>query len=338
MNRSPIATRRRTVSHLLASLSCLAALIVVGCSPGAIDSATTEDPANDDTATSDTATFDTATFDEGSYLEEFEAWHRKRDERLQAEGGWLSVAGLYWLADGENRFGTALDNDVVFPPATAPAHAGTFLLADGVVTVRAESGAAITRDGEPVTELALDTDAKGEPTELRLGNLTFYPIKRVDRMGIRLKDSERAERKNFRGNELYPVDLAWRVEARFEPYPEPKAIKIPNILGTEFDATAPGMLFFEVAGESFQLEPTGEPEEGLFVVFGDATNGLETYGGGRFLAVDAPVDGKVILDFNRAYNPPCVFTPFATCPLPTREAKLAIEVRAGEKMYGYAHH
>ncbi len=322
MKRSLAIVRARLLPALLL------VLFVAACSPSATDRSAPEPSAQ----------VAAAAFDEATYLEELESWRQERDERLRAEGGWLSVAGLYWLSEGENPFGTAADNAVVFPPGTAPEHAGSFVLADGKVSVRTEVDSGVTHEGKPVTELALATDAEGEPSELRLGTLLFYPIERTGRMGIRLKNSERAERKSFRGNQSYPVDLAWRVTARFEPYAEPKAVKIPNILGTEFDATAPGMLSFEVAGESYQLEPTGEPEEGLFVVFGDATNGRETYGGGRFLATDPPAGGTVILDFNRAYNPPCVFTPYATCPLPTRQNKLPIEVHAGEKMYGDAHH
>lgn len=318
---------------LLALLICLTAMTLAGCVPGTNDGDPVVDPARDAPGHSPAVAFD-----EVSYREELESWHQERDEELRAEGGWLSVAGLYWLSEGENRFGSAADNDVVFAFAQVAEHAGSFLYSEGVVTVRAEPGAGLTHAGEPVIEMALETDVEGEPSELKLGSLTFFPIHRVDRMGIRLKDSERAERKSFRGNERYPVDLSWRVAARFEPYPEPKAIKIPNILGTEFDSTAPGLLTFEIGGASFQLEPTGDAQEGLFVVFGDSTNGVETYGGGRFLSVEAPVDGEVILDFNRGYNPPCVFTPFATCPLPTRQNKLTVEVKAGEKMYGYAGH
>jgi hypothetical protein len=276
--------------------------------------------------------------DVAAYRDEVDEWHREREERLRADGGWLSVAGLYWLKEGENSFGTATDNAVILPPGTAPAHVGSFRLADGAVSVTADPAAGVTHDGEPVTEMELATDAEGEPTELVLGSLTFFPIQRVEQIGIRLRDDERTERREFTGIERFPVDPAWRIAARFDPYREPKAIKIPNILGTEFDDFAPGVLRFEVAGQVVTLEPTGDPAEGFFVVFGDTTNGKETYGGGRFLTVEPPEDGVAILDFNRAYDPPCVFTPYATCPLPPRQNKLPVAIEAGEKMYGHGGH
>jgi uncharacterized protein (DUF1684 family) len=189
-------------------------------------------------------------------------------------------------------------------------------------------------EGAPVGELDLATDAAGDPTLLELGPLLFHAIDRGGRIGIRLKDRESPLIAEFTGIERFAPDESWRVVARFERYDPPRTIQVPNIIGPDLPETCPGRLLFEHGGESYTLEPTGEPGDDLFVVFGDATNGKTTYGGGRFLYAEWPGgDGTTVLDFNRAYNPPCVFTPWATCPLPTKDNKLEIAIEAGEKSY-----
>jgi uncharacterized protein len=272
-----------------------------------------------------------------AYAQDVAHWRSERDEGLRKPDGWLTLVGLYWLHDGDNSFGSAAGNDLVFPAGTPP-KIGTFHLADGKVSVRAEPGAGLTHDGEPVTEMALDADVSEHATVLALGTLTFYVIERPGHIGIRAKDSASPALAEFKGIEDFPIDPTWRITARFEPYDPPKKVRIPNVIGTEFAETCPGAAVFEVDGKTYRLEPTGDPAEGLGLVFGDATNGHETYGGGRFLGIDPPVDGHLVLDFNKAYNPPCVFTPFATCPLPPRQNRLPIRVAAGEKVYGHPAH
>jgi uncharacterized protein len=272
-----------------------------------------------------------------AYAQDLAHWRAERDEGLRRPNGWLALVGLFWLHDGDNTFGSAAGNDLVFP-AGAPPKIGTFHLADGKVSVRAEPGASLTHDGAPVTEMALDADVSEHATVLELGTLTFYVIERPGHIGIRVKDSASPTLAEFKGIEDFPLDPAWRITARFEPYDPPKTVRIPNVLGSEFEESCPGAAVFEVDGRSYRLEPTGDPAEGLSLVFGDATNGHETYGGGRFLEIDPPVDGHLVLDFNKAYNPPCVFTPYATCPLPPRQNRLPIRVAAGEKVYGHPAH
>jgi uncharacterized protein (DUF1684 family) len=170
--------------------------------------------------------------------------------------------------------------------------------------------------------------------------LSWFVIERFGQYGVRLRDSAAPAFREFDGIDRYPTDAGWRILGRFEPYDPPKEIPAPNVLDVPSTSNSPGAVVFEVDGEEYRLDVTGDPASRRFsVVFGDETNGGETYGGGRFLSVDAPSEGDwIVIDFNRAYNPPCVFTAFATCPLPPPQNKLALRVEAGEKMYfGGAH-
>jgi len=275
---------------------------------------------------------------EAAYRKEIDEWHAKRVERLRDEYGWLSLVGLMPLRDGDNRFGSAADNDLVFPEK-APGHAGVLTLENGTVHLKVTALGKIESEGNPVRMMDLASDAEEGTTILDMGDLRFYVIERSGRFFVRLKDKESEARKHFKGIERYPVRGEWRIEGRFEPYDPPKKLRIPNALGMEFEETCPGSVVFEVGGVTQRLEPTADADGGLFFVFADATSGNETYGGGRFLYTDPPgPDGKVILDFNKAYNPPCVFTPFATCPLPHAENILKVKVEAGEKNYAGGGH
>lgn len=267
---------------------------------------------------------------------EVEKWRAGRLERLRREDGWLTLVGLFWLEEGKNRFGSDPFNRVVFPEGSAPARMGSFDLSDGTVRLLLDPGVVVTHEGKPASALTLKSDAGGGPTVLQHGTLRFYVIKRGDRFGIRVKDSESGARRNFTGIESFPVDPVWRVVAQFDPYTPPRKMPIPNVLGSPTSETSPGAVVFEAGGRSYRLDAVVEEgSEELFLIFGDKTNGHETYGGGRFLYASRPgSDGKLIVDFNRAYNPPCVFTPYATCPLPPPQNKLAIPVEAGEKTYG----
>ncbi len=266
---------------------------------------------------------------------DIERFRHERVEDLKKPDSWLTLAGLYWLQEGDNPFGSDASNDVVFPEGTAPARIGTFTLADGRVRVQIEHGVAVTHEGQPVDTLPLASDAEAAPTVLRLGSLSWYVIDREGRLGIRLKDSQSAALSAFDGIDTYPIDLGWRLDGRFEAYEPPRKIPIPNILGGAFEETVPGAIAFDVAGQPYRLDVTGEPgDSAFFVIFGDPTNGKETYSGGRYLWVDAPdADGHLVIDFNKAYNPPCVFTPYATCPLPPPQNRLSLSVEAGERTY-----
>jgi uncharacterized protein (DUF1684 family) len=263
---------------------------------------------------------------------EWDSWRQDRLAGLAKPDGWLSLAGLYWLKPGDNRFGSAEDNPVRFPQK-APEHMGTFTLKDGKVRVSVMPGVHVTSGGKPVLQADLVTDADTTgPTTLAMGSMTWYVIQRADKFAIRIKDTESPELKEFKGVPTYAYAESWRITAGWEPYNPPKQLQITNIVGQTFQEDCPGAYVFEKDGVTYRLEPTREDKE-MFLVFSDKTSGRDTYGGGRFLYTSLPgPDGKVLLDFNRAYNPPCAFTAWATCPLPTAENKLSIPVEAGEKL------
>ena len=262
------------------------------------------------------------------------AWKQHRHERLQRPDGWLTLVGLSWLREGDNRVGSDPESEVVLPAGKAPALLGVIQLSGDKTTFRAASGVDVRSAGAPVRELALTSDRAGEPTPLEHGTLTFTVIERADRFAVRVRDREAETLRRFAGLETYPLDPAWRLQARFEPVEEVREVAVPNAVGYEEKIRSPGHVIFEVQGQEVRLLALDDTGDGrLFLVFGDPTNGSETYGGGRFLYTDPPRGGRVEVDFNRSYNPPCVFTPYATCPLPPRGNRLPFAVRAGEKRY-----
>jgi len=270
------------------------------------------------------------------YRASIEAWRQERIARLTSDEGWLTVAGLFWLKEGPNRFGTDPGNEIVLPAGSAPARAGTFELRAGRVSVRVEEGVAVTSGGRPVKAMDLRPDLPGPPDMLVLGDLTLFVIKRQDRFGIRLRDKNSPLRKEFTGLTWFPIREKYRVTARWVPYDPPREIEIPNVLGQVDRLPCPGYASFTLDGKELRLEPvievTGDKE--LFYIFRDETAGKETYPAGRFFYSEMPKDGKVVLDFNKAYNPPCAFTPYATCPLPPPQNRLPARIEAGEKRYG----
>jgi len=278
-------------------------------------------------------TSDLPQMDPEVHAAEIQAWQVRRVEGLKAPTGWLSVIGLDWLEPGENTFGSDPSNPVIFPAIQGvPARAGSFFLEDGSVRMEVEPGVRVTHEGEPVTSLEIFGTEGGRPPTVHLASLRWQVIQRQDLIGIRLRDTANAAIGAFEGIEMFPVSLDWRIPARFERYDPPRMIEVPNVLGQITPQASPGAVVFRVDGKRFSLDVTGNPEgRSLSAVFGDETNGLETYGGGRFLTVDAPnEEGRLFIDFNRAYNPPCVFTAFATCPLPPSQNKLPVRIEAGE--------
>ena len=267
------------------------------------------------------------------YVTEIEQWRAKREERLKADGGWLTVTGLFWLKDGPNTLGSAPGSDMVLP-APAPAKTAVIDFTNGKATVRVEPGAAVTSGGKPVTTMPLRADtAEGGPDTLVLGPLSLTVIERGGRYGIRLKDNDAKQRREFAGLTWYPVSESHRVVARFVPHPTPKTIAIANVLGQEDQQPSPGSAVFTIAGKEVRLDPILESPDAkqLFFIFRDATAPRDTYPAGRYLYTDLPKDGVVTLDFNKAYSPPCAFTAFATCPLPPPQNRLPIRIEAGEK-------
>jgi uncharacterized protein (DUF1684 family) len=265
--------------------------------------------------------------------DEILVWRTNRLVGLSGPDGWLSVVGLVWLEEGDNPVGSDAASRVVLPGA--PDRAGTIRVEAGRAVATFEPGSGVTVDGREVTRVDLADDSTAPPTLLRLGSLTFYLIRRDEQLAVRIKDAQSQARSSFSGIDNYPIAEAWRLEARFEPYDPPKVFRVPAALGIEETYAVPGALAFEHQSATHRLDAFLEAgETDLFLVFGDMTNASETYGGGRFLYALPPDEtGIVVVDFNKAYNPPCVFTPFATCPLPPPQNRLPIRVEAGEKLY-----
>jgi uncharacterized protein (DUF1684 family) len=274
------------------------------------------------------------------YVAEVDAWHSGRVERLRSDTGWLTLIGLHPLSRGMNTLGSGPDATVNLG-AKAPTWLGDIAVDDNSAMLAVAPNEVVTlfgaEDGSPVSHLIMATDAEGQPTMLAAGSLVFYVIDRQGYLYLRVKDREAEALKTFTGIDRYPVEAKWRVKAKLEG--EPSTLRVPNVLGQVDDAATPGTLVFKLDGKKCRLTPTGDAGESMFLVFGDKTNGMETYPGGRFLVIEAPdADGVVWVDFNRAYNPPCVFSAFATCPLPTAENRLDLPVKAGEKKWGSADH
>jgi len=263
------------------------------------------------------------------YQAQIEKWRQSREANLTRDGGWLSVAGLFWLKEGENTAGTASSNRIVLPPGSAPARVGVFVFRGGKTVFRAEPGAGVTSGGKFVQSLEMQPDVPGPANFIAAGGLSMQVIKRGSRYGIRLRDSNSRFRREFKGLRWFPVAEAWRIRAKFVPYYPAKKIAVPNILGDTDQELSPGYASFQIDGKEHRLDPIGEGNQ-LFFIFRDQTSGKETYPAGRFLYADGPRNGQVILDFNTAYNPPCAFTPYATCPLPPPQNRLAVRIPAGE--------
>lgn len=266
-------------------------------------------------------------------------WRAKRLASLTSETGWLTPIALYWLKDGENSFGRASDRAFSVDAAALAADTGAFVLTDGRVRYVAHASKAMTYLGKPVTSLDLVSDVDEKPTELVAGSLHFMLIERAGHLGIRVRDSVSPNRLQFKGLQYFPFRADWHIQAHFEPYVPERRIPIVNILGMTEEMTSPGAIVFEREGRSWRLdamlEAPGDRE--LFVMFSDATSGKQTYGAGRFLYVGLPNADRIEVDFNEAFNPPCAFTDFATCPLPPQQNQLALAIDAGELKYERAH-
>jgi len=270
------------------------------------------------------------------YINEVNEWHQTRISRLKEETGWLNLVGLFWLKTGEHRFGSAKDNDIIFP--SGPEHIGSLFLKDSTVTINVLPGVSVLNNNQPVNEMILSDDHTEDPTILALGSLRWYIIKRIKGYAIRLRDLNAELLKTFRNINRFPVNVDWRIEAKFEKFDPPKKITIPDIVGTAEEENSPGAVVFTKDNQTYRIDALDAGGNRIWFIFADATSGTETYGAGRFLYADkADSNGIVILDFNEAYNPPCVFTRFATCPLPPKDNYLKLRVTAGEKMWGEHH-
>jgi uncharacterized protein len=263
-----------------------------------------------------------------------ESWYQERVQSLKADEGWLNLIGLHWLEEGETTFGAGIESDFRLEFVGFPDTIGVFTLEDGKVYFTPDIESVFIGENVVKGKVKIFDPETQESEKLSLKSLRWNIIKRADAFGVRLRDLETAAVTQFEGIERYPVDLDWRIEARFVAYEPVREIPITNVLGQTTPNPSPGYVEFEKEGKIYKIDALDAGDE-LYLIIADNTSGGKTYGGGRYMYVKKPVAGdKVILDFNKAYNPPCVFTPHATCPLPPRQNMLALEITAGEKTFG----
>jgi len=263
------------------------------------------------------------------YHNQLEAWKAYRVGVLTEPTGWLRLVDLIWLEEGDNTFGSSPDVDVRFPEGTIDPIAGTFHLVDGVVTMQVREGTTITHEGQAVEEIVIRDEQNRR--ELHHGDLIWFIDVRGDRYGVRLFNIDTPRADDFDGFPFFETDPNWHLKGRFIPWEEERTVRLANVLGDTVHRTSPGSVEFEVDGRLHRLEAY-EAINGLFIMFTDETGRSETFQAGRYVIIDPPDEqNRVIIDFNRAYNPPCAFSRFTTCHLPPRENRLDIEVHAGEK-------
>jgi len=268
-----------------------------------------------------------------TYEESILAERREREKRFKnTERGWLGLAGLYWLRDGENRIGSAPTNDIILPPVV-PDHIGIVQYNNGVATFRAARHVPVYCNDKLVTLKTLVADVNEDPDFLKIGDLTLVLLERADRHLIRVWNRQSKLRKEFTGFNQYPVDPMYRVEAKYTPYDTEKLVSIQDVIEIYHEVPVQGYVTFELDGAEHRLEAMVDEEDYMRLDFRDETNGDTTYIGGRFLITKTPTQENFILDFNQAYNPPCAYTDYATCPLPPPENRLPIRIEAGEKAY-----
>lgn len=267
-----------------------------------------------------------------NYHQELAEWKQDRVESLKAPTGWLRLAGMYWLDEGENSFGSGVDQDIRFPEGTISEHAGTFIYENGQVTLNVAEGVSITHKQEPVSEMIIYDGETMDTPHIEHGSLEWFVIVRGNLVGIRLYNKENEKADRFSGFETYPVQEEWVRRARFIPNPEGTTLPIVNVLGQQMDEPSPGVLEFSIDGEIYTLQAI-DSDDNMFMIVGDQTNRTETYQAGRYIYVDFPPEDSeyTTIDFNKLYNPPCAFNTFTTCQLPPPQNQLEVAITAGEK-------
>ena len=253
---------------------------------------------------------------------------------MKKDSSWLTVAGLYWLREGENTVGADASNDFVLPEGSAPGSVGVFDFEDGKATFRAADGVTVTQNGEPVKTVELEM---GEKHAVAINDLKMWLHYSGPRLAIRLRDLNASLRKEFTGLKWFDVDARYKVTAKFTPYAEPKRVDLLNVLGDIESFESPGYVDFQIMGTSVRMEPMSTRGGALWFVFRDGTSGKGSYPAARFLRTEQPENGEVVIDFNRSYNPPCAYNPHTTCPVPTKQNRLKVRVEAGEKNYHENH-
>lgn len=268
---------------------------------------------------------------EKHYTEDLKQYRAKLEKNLRADYSWLSLSGLFWLEEGENTFGTDASNTVILPEGTGPTDAGVFTLNDGEVSVQFAEGMNATIDGENLSQAEMKPDTSGEPTELRLNDLKMVVIERGVGFGIRLWDKNSPNRVNFEGRKWHKPNSDYRVTAKITPFDPPKKVPMINQIGDHFDGEMDAQVAFDLNGKTNTLEVMKLDSGALYIMFKDNSSGKSTYPPGRYLVTEIADDDTVVIDFNKAYSPPCAFTDFATCTLPHPQNILSIAVEAGEK-------
>ena len=259
---------------------------------------------------------------DSAYQQEIARWRVEREAKLKADDGWLTVVGLHWLHEGVNTVGSDPKADAPLP-ASLPVRVGTIVLSKRKVHFK-------PADGVQLKEMDLKTDLTPQYDRLALDRVKFFVIERNDRFGVRVKDNDSDARKTFAGLRWYAVDPSWNIKAKF--IPSPHQVTFDTEIGVKEKDESPGYVTFQRGGKEYKLEAVKEDDD-LWFVFRDLTSGKTTYAASRFLYTPFPKDGFVQLDFNKAENPPCVFTDYATCPLPTPQNRLQLAITAGEQMY-----
>jgi uncharacterized protein len=266
-----------------------------------------------------------------TYENDVLAWREQAEQNLRKEDGWLTVVGLHWLSEGQNTVGSDPTADVTLP-ASVPPQLGVIDFAQNQATLRVSADVTVLVDGEAVREAALrDDHADAGPSLVQIGSVTFFVIRRGDQYGVRVRDSESVARRTFGGRHWFDIDPSYHVQARFVAHPSGRMMQNENTVGIITEMENPGYVEFDLQGQTLRLEAFDAGEDRLWFVFKDDTAGRQTYKGGRFLYAQRAADGTVDLDFNRAYHPPCVFTDYATCPLPPKENVLPLAILAGER-------
>jgi len=270
-----------------------------------------------------------------TYEDDILAWHQSKEDSLRRDDGWLTLAGLYWLQEGENIVGSNPASQIALPVGSTPESVGVIDFHDNKATLTITTDVPVLVDGSQVKIAVLrDDSAENGPSLITIGTITFFVIKREDQYGIRVRDANSLERQTFTGRKWFPIDPAYRVKAAFSPWDPIRTLTVISTTGLPTKMDSPGYVQFDLQGQSFRLQAVasdGNPDE-LWFIFKDATSGVSTYGAARYLYALLESDGSVDLDFNKAYSPPCAFTKYATCPLPPKENHLPLAIEAGEKL------
>jgi uncharacterized protein (DUF1684 family) len=268
------------------------------------------------------------------YNRRIESWREGYKTKLVADDGWLTLAGLFWLNDGKNSIGVGEGFDIALPLRLGPGKFGEIEFEKGVARLLVEKGIKAFNNDRQISEILLEPDATGNPTIVKTNDLEMHVIKRNEKFGLRIRDLKSPERIGFKGLHWFSIDKTYEIEGDFDAFDQPKEIPVPNVLSQTIQMKSPGIVTFTLDGKKHTIQPVLNGDGRYFFIFRDLSSKTATYGGGRFLYTEPAKKGKVILDFNKAENPPCAYTEFATCPLPPKQNDLEITLNAGEKNYG----